>query len=101
MILNKDNLWIGLAVGLLVPFVGYALLLVAYEQLEAMAFASDSWFSPNFRERTLAVIAICLNIIFMNRFRRRRMTESMRGVVFATMLYVFIWVVYFSGTLFQ
>jgi len=100
MIFNKNNIWIGLAVGLVLPFVGYALLLLLYEQLETTGFGSSSGFSPNFRERTLAVIAICANVFPVNRFRRQRMTASMRGVVFATTFYVFFWVIYFSNSLF-
>lgn len=100
MILNKNNLWIGLGIGLVLPFIGYALLLTLYEQLEATGFGTSIGFSPHFRQRTLAVIAICLNIIPLNRFQRRRMTESMRGVVMATTLYVFLWVIYFSSSIF-
>lgn len=100
MIFDKDNIWIGLGIGLLIPFVGYALLLLLYEQLESVGVGSSTGFSPDFRQRTIAVIAICLNVFPVNRFRRRRMTDSMRGVVFATTAYVLLWVVYFANSLF-
>lgn len=100
MIFDRNNIWIGLGIGLLIPFIGYALLLVLYEQLETAGIGSSTGFSPDFRQRTLAVIAICLNIFPVNRFRRYRMTESMRGVVFATTAYVLLWVVYFANSLF-
>lgn len=101
MIINRNNLWIGLAIGLLIPFVGYAFLLVLYEQIETWGVGSTTGFSPTFRERTLAVIAICLNLIPVNRFRRRGLNETMRGIIFATMLYVLVWVIYFSNALFN
>ena len=100
MIFDKNNIWIGLLIGLLIPFLGYALLLVLYEQLEAAGLSTTTGFSDSFRERTLAVIAICLNIIPVNIFRKRRLTDSMRGVIFAIMLYVLVWVIYFSSSLF-
>jgi hypothetical protein len=100
MIFDRNNIWIGLATGLLIPFIGYALLLALYEQLEAAGIGSSTGFSPDFRQRTIAVIAICLNVFPVNRFRRRRMTESMRGVVFATTAYVLLWVLYFANSLF-
>lgn len=49
-----------------------------------------------FRERTTGIIAICLNLIPLNAFQKRRAINSMRGVVLATVLYVIAWVVYFG-----
>lgn len=100
MIFDRNNLLIGLAAGLVLPFIGYALLILLFEQIEAAGLASSVGFSPTFRTRTLAVIAICLNLIPVNIFRRRRLTESMRGVVFATTFYVLVWVIYFSSSIF-
>ena len=37
-----DKLWVGIVAGLVVPFVGYALLLVLFEQLDASGAASSA-----------------------------------------------------------
>ncbi len=99
MIQNK--LWIGLLIGLLLPFVGYALLLTVYDQLDAMGWTSSIGFSANFRVRTLGVIAICLNLIPLNIFQRRRFGETVRGIAVMTVLYAIGWVLYFGNAFFK
>lgn len=99
MIQNK--LWIGLLIGLLLPFVSYALLLTVYDQLDAMGWTSSIGFSANFRVRTLGVIAICLNLIPLNIFQRRRFGETMRGIALMTVLYAIGWVLYFGNAFFK
>ena len=99
MIWNKNAIWVGLLLGLLLPFVGYALLLTIFEQLEAAGFLSSKGFSPNFRERTLSIVALCLNIFPFNYFYKRRHTQSMRGTAIVTVLYAVAWVAYFSEDL--
>lgn len=100
MIFNQNKLWIGLVIGLVVPFVGYALLLTIYDQLDAMGATSSIGFSDNFRQRTLGVIAICLNLIPLNIFQRKRFGESVRGMAIVTVLYAVGWVIYFGSSIF-
>lgn len=96
---TRDNLLFGLAIGLAVPFVGYALLLVIYEQLEAAGALSSSGFSVNFRQRTVALVAICLNLVPLSYFQRRYMTRSLRGLVLATLVLGVGWFWYFGRQL--
>lgn len=91
MIFDRNEIWVGLVVGLLLPFVGYAILLMIFEQLEGMNMGSSSGFSISFRQRTVAILAICLNIFPINRFQKRRMTQSIRGLVLATFALVGLW----------
>lgn len=97
---ERDNLWIGLIIGLVVPFVGFAVLLAVVEQLEALGIMEDEGFSGSFRQRTNSVVAICLNIITVNLFQRNKATNSVRGIVLATITLVAIWVFYFFNILF-
>lgn len=99
MFLNRDAIWVGVVVGLLVPFVGYAVLLMIYEALENLGWASSAGFLGNFRERTIALVAVSLNIIPMNMFMARRNGNSMRGVLVVTMVYAIIWFLYFRDTI--
>ena len=89
--LNRNEIWVGMLFGLLLPVLGYLLLLQLFSLLEIQGAASGSGFSPNFRERTLAIVAIALNLIPMNIFRRRRWDLSMRGVVISTAILAFLW----------
>lgn len=101
MIFNQNKLWVGLLIGLVVPFVGYAILLIIYDQLDAMGATSSIGFSDNFRQRTLGVIAICLNLIPINIFQRKRFGESLRGLALVTVLYAIGWVIYYSSSFFK
>ncbi|MCB0546000.1 MAG: hypothetical protein KDD19_00335 [Phaeodactylibacter sp.] len=94
--LNKNSIPVGLAIGLLLPLLAFGLLIALFHQLEVVGVVSDKGFSPMFRERTTGIIAICLNLIPLNAFQKRRAINSMRGVVLATVLYVIAWVVYFG-----
>lgn len=93
---NKNSLTVGLAIAFLLPLTGFVILYFGYGQLEASGVVSERGFSNLFRERTSSIIAICLNIIPLNIFQRKRATESMRGVVLATGIYAIIWIIYFG-----
>ncbi|MEM8906796.1 MAG: hypothetical protein AAGD05_03025 [Bacteroidota bacterium] len=98
--LNKDAIGIGALLGLILPFVGYALLLELYDQLEAAQIISDIGLSDTFRKRTIALLAICMNLIPFSLFNRKRFYNSMRGVIFPTVAYVMAWLWYFSSSIF-
>jgi hypothetical protein len=93
---NKNSLLLGLGIGLLLPLAGFLIVYFGYIQLAESGVVSQRGFSPYFRERTSAVIAICLNLIPLNIFLKRRATQSMRGIVLATVLLVILWVIYFG-----
>lgn len=86
MISRYDKIIVGLLTALAVSFVGYALLLQMEELLRG-AYASFS----SFNERSIALLAIFLNIIPMNYFRRRYHNKSLRGLVIGTMLLAALW----------
>lgn len=69
-IMNRNSVLIGLLIGLVLPFVGYAILLMIYDGLESAGALSGRGFSANFRQRTLGIVAICLNLIPLNFFRK-------------------------------
>lgn len=98
--LNRNEIWVGILVGILLPVLGYALLYQLFGLLELSGAASSHGFSPNFRERTLAIVAIAANLILLNLYRRRRWDLSMRGVVIATAILAFVWVFRFGKYLF-
>lgn len=98
--INKNNFWIGLIAAILLPFVGYAIILSIYEQMEIIGWVSPIGLAGNFRTRTVAMIAVCLNIILIQYYNRKKYTESIKGVGTATIIYSIIWVFYFGRHLF-
>lgn len=96
----RNEIWVGLLFGLLLPLCSFVLLFEIFNLLETKGAASGAGFSLNFRERTLAIVAIALNILPMNMYKKRRWDLSMRGVVIATALLAFVWVVRYGVALF-
>ncbi len=97
---QKNEIWVGLLVGLLLPTMGYILLYEIFNLLESRGAASGAGFSVNFRERTVGIVAIALNVIPLNLYQKRRWELSMRGVVIATSLLAVVWVVVYGLKLF-
>lgn len=96
---KNDKVWIGLIVGLLIPFVGYAILLMILEQLGASDALADRRLNFDFRARTLTLLALALNLIPLRFFRNRRANQAIRGMVLATLLYGIVWVYFFGQQL--
>lgn len=98
--LQRDEIWVGLLYGLLLPIAGFLLLYNIFSLLEIKGLASGAGFSENFRERTLAILSIALNLLAINRFRRLRWERAMRGVVVATALLAVVWLIRYGLNLF-
>lgn len=89
--LNKNALWVGLLLGLLIPALLFTILYQLFSLLELRGAASGTGFSQNFRERTLVIVAIAGNLWLLNFYRRRRWELTMRGVVVATTVLALVW----------
>ncbi len=98
--LNKNAIWVGLLLGLVVPSLLYVMLLQIFSILEGKGAASGIGFSENFRERTLAIVALATNLILLSIYRRRRWDLTMRGIVIATTLLAFAWLYVYGRSLF-
>ncbi|CAH1001803.1 hypothetical protein LEM8419_02710 [Neolewinella maritima] len=86
MIPRNDHFWIGLAVSVFVTVVAYALLLQLGDWLSAGASRSVV-----FKPRTLALLAISLNVLPMNVFRRTYRTRAMKGLMVGVMALAAVW----------
>jgi len=94
MVPRNDNILIGLAVSFLVPLVAYFLL------LQAQDFIASSAGRPIiFEQRSLALIAICLNVMPLNYFRKVYRNRSLRGLATGTMILALGWFFWFGRAL--
>ena len=96
---NKNAFVHGLLVGLLVPLAVATGLFLIFKGLDQLNFMSSSGFRPLFRERTITLVGVVANALILNRFNKKRFTESMRGVSLATLVYVAVWVIVFWKTI--
>ncbi|MEM9259164.1 MAG: hypothetical protein AAGA62_05920, partial [Bacteroidota bacterium] len=94
MVSKYDHLLTGLLTALIVSVLGYYLLnMVA-------GWISESATRPiAFQERTLALIALCLNLVPMNIFRKIYHNKSLRGLVLGTMILAGVWFFQFGQEL--
>jgi predicted tellurium resistance membrane protein TerC len=85
MIFRKNNLNIGIGLGIIFPMLFFGIVL-----------GITNLTSVNFKLRSVALIGLCSNMILMQIFRKNRSNESIRGVVFATIGLAAIWFIYFG-----
>lgn len=97
---RRNKLEIGFLLGLLLPLACFVIMYQLFSLLEIKGAASTSGLSANFRERTLAIVAIALNLWPMQVYRRQRMDHAIRGLVFATGLLALVWLFRYGIQLF-
>lgn len=81
----------GIIVGLVLPFVGYAILLLIYDQIDTWILKNSEGIQGDFRERTIGLIAIILNVLPLQYFYKKYWDNAMRGIVFPTLIFVGLW----------
>ena len=91
----------GFIVGVLVPLAAYVLLTAIMQGIDAYLGTPDEpLFSTGFRYRTFALVAIGLNAIPMNIANKKRQTNTMRGIVIPTSIFIGLWLWKFGGYIF-
>lgn len=90
---NKNEIWTGFLFGIILPVAGFLVLMQMFSLLEIKGAASGAGLSADFRERTLAIVAVALNLIPMQIYRNRRWDKAIRGIVIATSVLALVWVV--------
>ena len=93
---RKNDFLSGLILGILLPAVVFFMLFSLFNLLGKIGGGDGIGLSESFRERTSAILAIAVNLVPMNAFRRQRFDQSIRGVVVATGLLALAWVVYYG-----
>ncbi len=91
-----NKTYVGILIGLVVPFTSYGLLLYLYDMMDAAGIFNPVGLTSGFRERTIALIALVCNVIPMQLFNRRHYLDAMRGIVFPTLAYVALWMYYYG-----
>ena len=90
-LLERDNFLFGLIIGVCLPVAAYGIMLTLVDFVDGQFLPPDVSISRGFRERTLSVIAICCNLIPFHYYNRRYASNTMRGMVPPTLLWVGVW----------
>lgn len=99
--MEKDSIITGLVVGALTPVLGFMALEQILQTLMSLGWLDiASGESVNSRQRTVALMALCCNLIPFHYFYKNYCDYSMRGIVFPTMIYVGAWLHKYALVLF-
>ena len=94
--LREDNLIVGFAVGAVVPVLAFLLIDGLFDLLAAGGVTNRFGEPYGFRERTLALVSICVNLLPFRAFVSLRNDASTRGVFLATGIYAAAWVIVYG-----
>jgi hypothetical protein len=100
MFYQRNHVLVGLGIGLAIPIISYALILTILEGIDSMAGFSQVILAQAIKPRTLALIAICVNILIMQYYKKMRAEESMRGVFIAVGILAIAWIAKYGGEIF-
>lgn len=101
MFYQRNHVFIGLIIGLAMPIIAYALILTLLESIDTYAGFTQVVLAKAIKPRTLALIAICVNILIMQYYRKLRAEESMRGIFIAVGILAIAWIVKYIGEIFN
>lgn len=93
----KDNIITGIVVGLITPLAAWFIVKFGFDILANLNTRSEFGSAPTWRPRTLALIALCFNIIPFQIAKVKRWDKTLRGIVFPVIVYAAIWFLYFKG----
>ncbi len=98
--IERDSLMFGILLGVIVPILGFVAVESLFELMTNMGWMSEVSASTSERRfRTLVLVGICWNLIPFNIAKNKRWDQTMRGIVFPTLIYVGAWVYKFGGGL--
>lgn len=93
---KKDALLTGILMGIALPIVAYAIIMIVFEQLDHL----DTTAIISIRPRTHALLAIASNIILVQIAQKKRWNASLKGVIFSTIILSGIWLYNYSYLLY-
>lgn len=88
----KNKFWVGLAWGFLLPALGAGMLYLFDDYMTR----SNAGFS-GFKNSSLVLYPLCLNILPTTYANRKLMDNFIRGIMLPTVIGCFIWLVYFDA----
>lgn len=99
--MEKNSLLTGFVLGAIVPVLGFYLIENIFDVLTQMGWMDEvSLSTGGKRYRTMTLLAVCTNLIPFHIAKLKRWDDTMRGIVFPTLIYVIMWIYTFYDQLF-
>ena len=99
--LREDNFVYGFALGVVVPVLGYLAVDAVLGTLGSLGATGSDGQAIAFKPRTLALVALCCNLLPFRAYAGLRNERSMRGVLVATGVYAAGWLWVYGVDLFR
>lgn len=97
----KQDRWLnGILGGIFLPIVLFAGMIYLFESLGLLTMEQSNQVIHILRPRTLALVALCANVILMQTFKSLRWDQSMKGIAIATFICVALWLLKYYHELF-
>jgi len=98
---EKDSKLLGFVFGAIIPVLGFMGIDALFDFLASQGLmANTSGEGVSRRMRTVALLAICTNLFAFQWAKRKHYDDTMRGIVFPTIIYVAYWIYFFYDQLF-
>lgn len=95
-----DSIFIGLALGAVFPIAGFIITETIFGLLsDANLMDAGGTGIYSSRTRTVALVAICFTLLPFNYAKRQKWDDTMRGIIFPTLIYVGFWLYKYQGVL--
>lgn len=99
---DKNSVLIGFVIGAIVPVAGYVVIEFIFDMVTQLGWMDSISMSTGAKRiRTMALLAICCNLIPVQIGKAKRWDNNIKGVVFATLIYVGAWIYMFHGQIFS
>lgn len=96
-----NNFWVGLMIGATIPVIGFWMLENIFGLMASLNIIDEvTAGSLAKRQRTLSLIAIACNLLFVNFFKSRKYDDMVKGILIASFIYSGFWVYYYHSALF-
>ena len=93
-----DKIWVGILTGFMLPLFWYFIFISLFDSLETMGWIEPGRVALDFRQRTSALVGLCLNILPLQVFNTQNMGNAMRGMIFPTVILVGVWLYLFGSS---
>lgn len=92
---KKNNLLFGIIMGIALPIIAAAFVMIILEQLIRMGGQGNQ--DAIVRPRTVYLIGICINALIVNYYKKIKFDLTMRGIVIATSILGILWMIRFGS----
>ncbi len=92
MFWKNNNIWLGIGLGIAIPIIFGAFIMIILEQTIKMGSGPNSQ-DPVIRARTVYLLGICANLLLVNYYNKLRYDLSLRGVAIGTSLLGILWII--------